>query len=1118
VQARGSVTVVLVAALAITGALSWMAGTAAAALPSQCSQAGTVDTCTFTTSGETAFTVPQNVNSIAATVVGKQGGSSLSGTPGGDGAVAAGTMTVTPGQLLYLEVGVLGGSAGRDNGIIDGGAGGGESDVRTCSSTGSAPCAAGSTLASRLLVGGGGGGGGSDDGSGHGGAAGTSANAGDGTAGVGGFANANGGTGATTSGPGAGGTSCGDGGSNGSDGATGGGGGGAGGNSNSTPGNSGGGGGAGWNGGGGGGGCARAVDFAGSGGGGTSFVDPSLTAPSVAQASSSQPASATLVFTAPFAVTTASLPDATDGAPYSETLAAADGTTPYVWSLQPGSGSLPNGLSIDPNGALTGTPTQGGTFDFAVQATDANGMVATADLSLTVDPASTTTAVSLQPPQPSLAQSTTATATIASGGVPVTSGSIQWVIDGADSGSPVAVDGSGSATVGPLHLTAGSHTIEADYLGSTDDAPSSDTASFQIAQVTPQGSLASTPTSPTVTTPVTVTATFTGPGSAPEPTGAVTFDLDGSPAACGQQTLSGGQASCSLGQLASGPHTVTASYGGDGNYLSFSPQALQLPIAQLTPSVALSASPPTGATTTTPVTLTAAVLGVAGSSAPTGSVTFTVDGAAAACGTVTISGGDAQCSLGELAAGTHTLGVSYGGDGNYTGATATITAYAVTKLTTTATVSTDPAAAVFGQPVTATVTVVDDGGPVSAGSVQWLIDGTDAGSPVAVGADGTAKLGPVAGLSVASHTIDADYLGSDRDATSTAQTTLVVGLARTTTAVSRSGSTLTATVTPVSPGAGTPSGSVTFTLNGTTLGSATLMKPGTATLAYSGFAAGTITASYGGDGSFGPSSGSVTEQAPPVRNPTITARLSSAQRPSRGWYRSPVTVSFTCAPGSAPLSAACPKAVTLTRSGAAQSVSRTIHATDGGVATVVVSPINIDRVAPTVAVTGAKSGATVVAPGPATLRCRAQDALSGLEGSCTLRVRRTASAVSWTATASDRAGNTTTSRGSVHLIDYAVLGARLSRGRFAVRVGQTYTVRAFIPDARRAPVYAYAAPNGVALRPAVAAMTKVGSQLWEIRVQITQPMIARYHHWTLGVRSGGTLHPIAILVLPRLTR
>ena len=142
-----------------------------------------------------------------------------------------------------------------------------------------------------------------------------------------------------------------------------------------------------------------------------------------------------------------SLPDGTDGAPYSETLAAANGTTPYVWSLQPGSGSLPNGLSIDPNGALTGTPTQGGTFDFTVQATDANGMVATADLSLTVDPASTTTAVSLQPPQPSLAQSTTATATIASGGVPVTSGSIQWVIDGADSGSPVAVDGSGSATV-----------------------------------------------------------------------------------------------------------------------------------------------------------------------------------------------------------------------------------------------------------------------------------------------------------------------------------------------------------------------------------------------------------------------------------------------------------------------------------------------------------------------------------------------------------------------------------------------------------------------------------------------------------------------------------------------
>src|ERR1700683_2162888 len=45
-----------------------------AALPSQCSQSGPTETCTFTTRGETQFTVPRNVSSIQATVAGGHGG------------------------------------------------------------------------------------------------------------------------------------------------------------------------------------------------------------------------------------------------------------------------------------------------------------------------------------------------------------------------------------------------------------------------------------------------------------------------------------------------------------------------------------------------------------------------------------------------------------------------------------------------------------------------------------------------------------------------------------------------------------------------------------------------------------------------------------------------------------------------------------------------------------------------------------------------------------------------------------------------------------------------------------------------------------------------------------
>src|ERR1700691_4792085 len=95
---------ITVAALTIAGL-----GGAIPALAAQCTQSGSTDTCTFTTRGETEFTVPPNVGSIQVTSVGGHGGTSLSGTPGGLGAVASGTVSVTAGENLFLEVNVLGG-------------------------------------------------------------------------------------------------------------------------------------------------------------------------------------------------------------------------------------------------------------------------------------------------------------------------------------------------------------------------------------------------------------------------------------------------------------------------------------------------------------------------------------------------------------------------------------------------------------------------------------------------------------------------------------------------------------------------------------------------------------------------------------------------------------------------------------------------------------------------------------------------------------------------------------------------------------------------------------------------------------------------------------------------
>jgi cytoskeletal protein CcmA (bactofilin family) len=81
-------------------------------------------------------------------------------------------------------------------------------------------------------------------------------------------------------------------------------------------------------------------------------------------------------------ITVGSLPDGRVNQPYSETLAAAGGTSPYTWSVT--AGSLPDGLTLSSAGVISGTPTTAGTFSFTVRVTDSAAETATAALSITV--------------------------------------------------------------------------------------------------------------------------------------------------------------------------------------------------------------------------------------------------------------------------------------------------------------------------------------------------------------------------------------------------------------------------------------------------------------------------------------------------------------------------------------------------------------------------------------------------------------------------------------------------------------------------------------------------------------------------------------------------------------
>lgn len=82
-------------------------------------------------------------------------------------------------------------------------------------------------------------------------------------------------------------------------------------------------------------------------------------------------------------LTPANVAAATIGTAYSQSVGATGGTAPYTFAVT--SGNLPAGLQLNSSGALSGTPTAGGTANFTVTATDANTNIGSATYSLVVN-------------------------------------------------------------------------------------------------------------------------------------------------------------------------------------------------------------------------------------------------------------------------------------------------------------------------------------------------------------------------------------------------------------------------------------------------------------------------------------------------------------------------------------------------------------------------------------------------------------------------------------------------------------------------------------------------------------------------------------------------------------
>jgi hypothetical protein len=272
------------------------------------------------------------------------------------------------------------------------------------------------------------------------------------------------------------------------------------------------------------------------------------------------------------------------------------------------------------------------------------------------------------------------------------------------------------------------------------------------------------------------------------------------------------------------------------------------------------------------LTFTATVTpNTAGTTGPTGTVTFTVDNVAQTpvAALSTASPYTATFQTDFPSAGTHVVSATYSGDGNYTASTSAGVSVKVvssgTQTTTTA-VAASPTSFAIGASLTLTATVTGQTAGTLTGPVTFTTAGTTIGTvkQVTLGAGNTAtatltvttaaSLGFVAGTD----TITATYGGDSFNATSSGTTTV---------AVTNPGITVTATnMTISSPSPGqTGTSTITLTSTGGYSGTVELVASGPSTLNV--------------DGSFGSSS------VPLAVNGTATTTLTITTVAAGGNFR-----------------------------------------------------------------------------------------------------------------------------------------------------------------------------------------------------------------------------------------
>jgi Bacterial Ig-like domain (group 3)/IPT/TIG domain/Carboxypeptidase regulatory-like domain len=362
---------------------------------------------------------------------------------------------------------------------------------------------------------------------------------------------------------------------------------------------------------------------------------------------------------------------------------------------------------------------------------------------------------------------------------------------------------------------------------------------------------------------VTFTATVSPGEGGATPVGTVAF-VEGT-STLGVANLSKGVAKLSTTTLGAGEHPIVAEYSGDSHYGEADSSMLTQVVSKASTEVTLTSSlnpSPFGATGT----LKAHVAAVApGAGTPAGTVTFREG--ETVLDTVQLSAGNASLSLKALAPGTHSITASYSGDANDKASEGGPFTQTVTKASTELALTSTLDPAPFGSSATlkATVKAVTPGGGTPAGTVTFR-EGETVLAIVPLSA-GSAKYA-LKTTAPGEHEFTASYGGEEGyegSSGSIAQTIVAASTELTLTSTKNpaphgSTGTIKATVKAIAPGAGTPTGTVTFREGGTVLAIVPL-SDSAAIYPLKSFPVGehAITATYNGSADYGVSEGSIAQ-------------------------------------------------------------------------------------------------------------------------------------------------------------------------------------------------------------------------------------------------------------------